>query len=125
MTLSRSILLIYVVILAFLTFNPWILPGSSMLVGIVLDKLEHAIAYSGMSFLIMLAYGITKSSRMSSLIAFLFCSSIGLLFEFIQLWFTTNRQFSINDAIANVLGALLGVAVFWGYSCVVLKRDLK
>ena len=60
MTLSRSILLIYVVILAFLTFNPWILPGSSMLVGIELDKLEHAIAYSGMSFLIMLAYGITK-----------------------------------------------------------------
>ena len=122
MALSRIILLVYFIILAFLTFNPWVLPESSAVAGIGWDKLDHAAAYSGLSFLVLLSYGTRKTSRNDLLVAFLICSSIGFLFEYFQLWFTSNRQFSFYDAIANVLGALFGLAVFWGYLCVVLKR---
>jgi VanZ family protein len=75
-----------------------------------------------LSLMFMLSYGITKPSRKSTISVLLICSMIGVLSEYFQLWFTTTRQFSYYDMISNVLGSLLGVAVFWAYFFVSVKR---
>ncbi|MDD5267286.1 MAG: VanZ family protein [Methylococcales bacterium] len=109
-------LVIYVVILAFLSLNPWFLPDPSVAIGYISwDKIEHAVAYCGLSLLLILVYKNYKQPGMVSLIVLLACSLVGILLEYFQFWFTSNRMFSYGDAGANVFGAVLGVALFWCY----------
>ncbi len=37
-------------------------------------------------------------------------SLVGVFFEYCQLWFTSTRTFSYQDAVANIFGALLDEA---------------
>jgi VanZ family protein len=118
------VLSVYVVILAFLSFNPWLLPDSSPAIGnIAWDKIDHATAYCLLSLLLMSAYRSNKQLWMVSFMVLLTCPLVGVLFEYCQLWFTSTRQFSSYDALANVFGAVLGVILFWCYLFVAVKRD--
>lgn len=115
--------LIYLVMLAFLSLNPWVMPDPHQAVGIVTwDKIEHGVAYCLLSILLMLIYKFPKSSVVYSCVVLLTSSLLGILLEYCQNWFTLNRQFSYQDAVANVFGAFLGVALYWCYNWVVVKR---
>ena len=119
---KMRVLLIYIVILAFLSLKPWLHLGSSPAIGaIAWDKLDHSAAYGGLSVLLMWAYREYRQQWLVSLTVWLAGSMIGLLFEYCQLWFTSSREFSYYDAAANVFGALAGVVLFWGYRFVAVK----
>ncbi|MEY3880320.1 MAG: hypothetical protein RIQ94_1115, partial [Pseudomonadota bacterium] len=104
--LKMWILLIYVVTLAFLSLNPWLMPDPHQVVGIIAwDKIDHVVAYCLLSLLLMLIYKLPKSLGWASFMVLLTSSMLGILFEYCQNWFTTTRQFSYQDATANVFGA--------------------
>ena len=117
------VLLIYIVILAFLSINPWLRPDSGQAISnIAWDKIDHAAAYCLLSLIFMSAYRYYKKRWLVSLIVLLASPLVGILFEYCQLWFTSTRHFSYYDAVANVFGAVLGVALFWCYLFVAVKR---
>ena len=117
------VLSIYFAALAFLSLNPWLRPDSGLAIGnIAWDKIDHTAAYCLLSLLFMLTYRRHKQRLLVSLTVLLTCSLIGILFEYCQLWFTSTREFSYYDAVANAFGAVLGVALFWCYLFVDLKR---
>jgi VanZ family protein len=108
-------LLLYLVILGFLTLNPWLRPDSNLAIGFIpWDLLDHAVAYGLLSVLMMLAFQQKGRPWVMTSIVIPATSLIGILFEYCQYWFTLNRQFSFFDAAANMCGAVLGVIVFWG-----------
>jgi VanZ family protein len=114
---------IYVFILVFLSLNPWLLPDPNLAIGYISwDKIEHAVAYCGLFLLLMFVYKNHKQPGMVSFTVLLACSLVGILLEYCQLLFTSNRMFSYGDAGANVFGAVLGVALFWCYWFVTVKR---
>ncbi len=107
--------LIFLIILGFLSLNPWLLPDPEQAVGFITwDLLDHAAAYSLLSVLMMLAFRQQERPWVMASIVIPVSSLIGVLLEYCQYWFTSNRQFSFFDAAANVCGAALGVIVFWG-----------
>jgi VanZ family protein len=117
------VLAIYFVILAFLSLNPWLLPDSSLAIGnITWDKIDHAAAYGLLSLLLMSAYNCQKQHWVVSFMVLLICPLLGVFIEYCQLWFTSTREFSYYDAAANVFGAVSGVALFWCYWFVAVKR---
>ena len=110
------LLIIYFAALIFLTLNPWIRPDSSAAIGnIYWDKIDHAIAYGLLAWLILLALKFYKRLWLAAILGVLITSCIGLFLEYCQLWLTANRMFSFEDACANVFGALLGVTLFCCY----------
>jgi VanZ family protein len=118
------VLLINFVILVFLSLNPWLHPDSSQAIGnIAWDKVDHLAAYCLLSLLFLSTYRRHKHQWVVSLFTLITCSLVGILLEYSQLWFTFTRQFSYYDAIANSLGAVLGVTLFWCYRFVVIKRN--
>ena len=120
---KMRVLSIYFVILAFLTLNPWLHLDFGLAIGnIAWDKIDHAAAYCLLSLLLMSVYSYHKQQWVVSFMILLACSLLGALFEYFQLWFTSTREFSYYDAAANVLGAVLGVALFWFYLFVAKKR---
>ena len=123
-TSKMRVLSIYFVILAFLSLNPWLHPDSGLALGdIPWDKIDHAAAYGLLSLLLMSTYRFHKQQWIISFIVLLTCSLVGVLLEYCQLLFTSTREFSYYDAVANAFGAVLGVALFWSYLLfVALKR---
>ena len=110
----KQLLWIYLIILAFLSFNPWLLPDSSQAIGLITwDFLDHMVAYGLLSILMMIAFGQQCRSQVLTGIVILTSSLIGILYESGQYWFTLNRHSSFYDAVANILGAILGVVIFW------------
>jgi VanZ family protein len=113
---------VYIVVLAFLSLNPWLHPNSSTAIGdITWDKIDHAAAYCLLSLLLMSLCRHKKQQWIVSCTVLLICPLVGILFEYCQLWFTATRQFSYHDAMANVLGAVLGVILFWCYRWAAVK----
>jgi VanZ family protein len=117
-------LLLYLVILGFLSLNPWLRPDSNLAIGFIpWDLLDHAAAYGLLSVLMLFAFRQQDRPLMMTSIVIFASSLIGVLFEYCQYWFTLNRQFSFFDAAANVCGAVLGIIVFWGVR-IYRKRSL-
>jgi VanZ family protein len=113
--LIKWLWLFFLIILGFLSLNPWLRPESTQAIGLVTwDLIDHAAAYSLLSVLMMLAFRQQDRPLVMASIVIPAASLTGVLFEYCQYWFTVNRQFSIFDATANVCGAVLGVIVFWG-----------
>ena len=107
---------IYFVILAFLSLNPWLQLDSGQAIGdIAWDKIDHAAAYCLLSLMLMGTYRCHKQRWVVSFMVLLTCPLVGVLFEYCQLWFTSTREFSYYDAVANAFGAVLGVALFLCY----------
>ena len=78
-----------------------------------LDKWEHTFAYFMLSFSFL--FGYKKSGRLTSKISIsvlLIASIYGLTLEFTQYQFFAYRFFEWADAVANVLGAVLGYLLF-------------
>ncbi|MEM0940782.1 MAG: VanZ family protein [Bacteroidota bacterium] len=78
-----------------------------------IDKWEHTFAYLILSFSFLLA--LKKSRRFTkhlSLVVLFSACIYGFALEFIQYQFFTNRSFEWIDALANVLGAVLGFSIF-------------
>lgn len=70
------------------------------------DKLGHFLAYSTLSFHLLLLYS-TKKNR---ILAILFAVSYGLLMELIQ-GFIPGRQSSFYDILANTSGVAIGLII--------------
>jgi len=116
--------LIFLIILGFLSLNPWLRPDSNLAIGLIpWDLLDHAAAYSLLSVLMMFAFTRQKRPWVMTSIVILASGLIGVFLEYCQYWFTVNRQFSFFDAAANICGAMLGVIVFWGV-LIYRKRSL-
>jgi VanZ family protein len=106
--------LIFLIILGFLSLNPWLLPDPAQAVGFITwDLLDHAAAYGLLSVLMMLAFRRQERLWLMAGTVILASGLTGVLLEYGQYWFTANRQFSFSDATANVCGAVLGVIGFW------------
>jgi VanZ family protein len=120
------LLSIYFVFLAFISLNPWINLDFGLAFGhIAWDMIEHAAAYCFLSWLLIWEYRRHKQQWVVSSMVLLACALVGVLFEYCQLWFTSTREFSYHDAVANVFGAVLGLALFWCYLFVAEKRANK
>lgn len=115
MTLKTAlVLLAYLLVLLFFSLNPWLHPDSGPAFGdVTWDKIDHALAYSLLSCLLLFANRQDQRHAITSLVVLLSCSSLGILVEYCQLWFTETRQFSYQDALANSIGSAVGVVVFW------------
>jgi len=71
------------------------------------DKAAHFTAYL---FLVMIVKKVHV--RFNYLTCLVICCSYSFIIEFIQ-YFIPNRQFDILDMLANVLGAVLGVILYY------------
>jgi VanZ family protein len=112
-TLIKTLLATYLSALAFLSLNPWLRPSAGTVAGFVAwDKIDHAIAYGGLTILLIMAFGKTLRGYLLLLLAILVSSAIGILAEYCQAWLTETRQFSSFDVYANGFGAVLGAAGF-------------
>lgn len=115
MTLKTAlVLLAYLLVLLFFSLNPWLHPDSGSAFGKVSwDKIDHALAYSLLSSFLLFANRQDPRRGLTSLAVLLSCTSLGILVEYCQLWFTANRQFSYQDALSNSIGSALGVVMYW------------
>jgi VanZ family protein len=110
------ILAVYMLILGFLSLNPWVLPTSTESV-FSPDKLDHAAAYGGLIVIVFFCL-VRSQSHLNNKKPFTWAMSllivvmIGVSIEIAQSLFTTNRTGSIEDAVANSIGACIGLLVF-------------
>ena len=71
------------------------------------DKILHFVAYTGMSFLALLAF----RTRFTRAAALLFVVALGLFLEWVQL-FIDGRSASLLDAVVNALGVAAGLLLY-------------
>ena len=86
--------------------------GTSILDLIGFDKLVHLILFAGFTFLLG-EYLCFKSNKKHAFILILLIglgSGFGLGMEFYQKYFT-ERNFSILDAVADTIGAIIGASM--------------
>lgn len=104
----------YLSVLFFLSLNPWIRPVTRN--GVFSpDKIDHAIAYGGLSLIIFLCLVKSLKGREHGkawVLAISIAMLIGILIEISQSLFTLNRTGSLADALANATGAVAGFAVY-------------
>ncbi|MFM2207235.1 MAG: hypothetical protein RL213_1210 [Bacteroidota bacterium] len=115
-------------------FNQWILPATWALVVLVLcgvpgehipeisfwrwlrwDKLGHLAMFGVQSFLLLRAARHTSSSPIGYTKAWILVSLTilyGALLEVLQLTVFSGRSSDVRDAIANGVGAVIGLALF-------------
>lgn len=78
-----------------------------------LDKLEHSFAYLTLTIMFLVAFHKTGNlSVRVRIIVFLTAGSYGVLMELLQYYFFEYRHFEWNDAIANVVGTVIGFIFF-------------
>ncbi|WP_363299828.1 VanZ family protein [Altibacter sp.] len=80
------------------------------------DKIAH-VAIHGLLCFVWLWYGFRyDKNHISSRIVFVVliaCFCYGVVIEAFQHWFTLTRTFDLFDVVANGVGSLLGLFVFW------------
>lgn len=114
--MNKQLLFLYLLILAFLSLNPWVRPSDAKALGFVAwDKISHAAAYGLLTILIIFAHSKPARGISSIIIAIVAAASIGIFAEYCQAWFTSTRNFSWLDASANSLGAVTGAIIYWVY----------
>jgi len=90
--------------------------GSDALIGIPFDKLLHAFAFLVLQWLVLraLRYEFPRTRRIPlAVLAALLAAAIGVVIEIYQLALP-DRSASVGDAVADALGASLGVLVAFG-----------
>lgn len=106
----------YVIVLTFLSLNPWFRPedrGGALSP----DKVEHALAYGALAIMTFLClvkarHGAGHGTTRVWITALSFAVVFGILMEIAQSLLTTNRTGSVEDAVANTIGAALGFATY-------------
>lgn len=106
----RWLLGAYLLVLAFLSLNPWLRPESTGEL-IAADKLDHALAYGGLAVLIYLCFAPPRCMR-TRVWALAGAMLAGVAIEVGQSLFTSSRSGSVEDVVANAIGALAGLVVF-------------
>ncbi|MDX8400430.1 MAG: VanZ family protein [Gallionellaceae bacterium] len=111
-----AILACYLLVLGFLSLNPWIRPVSTNEISSP-DKLSHAFAYGGLTIIIFLCFaqsrhGNFRNSARTWIAAISIAVLFGVAIELAQSLFTVNRAGSLEDAIANAIGAGLGYVAY-------------
>lgn len=76
-----------------------------------LDKIVHALMYFGLAVLLVRPLKILPISR-PYLWSVMICLVIGSAVEYSQAYLTVNRSGSFYDELANVFGAMMGVAFY-------------
>jgi VanZ family protein len=105
---------IYLVILCFLSLNPWLLPDPRIAIGLITwDLIDHAIAYGFLSILLLSTCWNREPPLTRTALVLLTASLIGISVEYGQYWLTFTRHFSFYDTLANIFGAVLGTIMFW------------
>jgi VanZ family protein len=83
------------------------------------DKIVHLVLFGVFSFLLMQSilkqYGKGFLRFYGTIIALAIVVSFGLLTELLQHLLNINRSGNIYDVIANTIGCILGITVFWVY----------
>jgi len=86
------------------------------LLGIPTDKLGHAFVFAVLEFLLLFGFRKTSPQSFSQnkirLYSIVTATVYGILIEFIQHYFTSNRTADFWDVIADIFGAFLGLATF-------------
>lgn len=81
------------------------------------DKLVHIFFYGLLSFLLLYGfarqYDWRKSRYTLLIITFLIGTVFGLILEVLQYYVFIGRSGNVYDFIANVLGTLIGMSIFW------------
>lgn len=111
--LVRGAALCYFLLLAFLSLNPWLRPVSEG----IWDKVDHAIAYAGLTLLILFSVrrtggGHAGISFVVWTIAMGISFFVGAALEIAQSMLTRNRAGSLADLLANVVGILMAYVIF-------------
>lgn len=78
-----------------------------------IDKIEHSFAYFVLTFSFLFAFA--KAQKMNARIIIyvvLLSACYGLGLEFIQYYFFEFRAFEWKDALANLIGVLVGLGIF-------------
>ena len=98
-----SFYILYVLIITYLSLTPIEHKGPV----VIWDKVAHFTAY------LLLAMFVKKVHiRFSYFSCLLICFSYSFVIECIQ-YFIPNRQFDVLDMLANLLGAVLGVILYY------------
>ncbi len=111
-----AVLACYMAVLLFLSLNPWLLPTSTESV-FSPDKLDHALAYGGLVVILYFCF-VSSRQQFANRVASAWVWSLslamltGILIEIAQSQFTRNRTGSVEDAVANAVGALIGFGVY-------------
>ncbi|WP_418653610.1 VanZ family protein [Tenacibaculum soleae] len=75
-----------------------------------IDKLKHLIAYFILTFIWLLAFKKTKTSKL--FIAFC-CFFFGIIIEALQVTITTHRSGELLDIVANTMGILIAYIIYF------------
>lgn len=106
----------YLLVLGFLSLNPWVRPASRDEI-FSPDKVEHALAYGGLAIIVFFCLIKSRNDYIRNTarawIAAMFISAlIGILLEVAQSLFIYNRTGSVEDSVANAIGAGLGYVAY-------------
>ena len=107
-------LIIYLVLLAWLSLMPASNFSNSLINFKGADKIVHGIIYLILAMLMFLPFIKLKQKSMMkiSFIVFILASGYGLLMEFLQLWIrSVSRSFETGDIIANCIGVVTGIVL--------------
>lgn len=111
-----AVLACYLAVLFFLSLDPSIRPATTR--GFFSpDKIDHAIAYGGLAVLAFVCLtkfreDFGRRSGRTWGFAVAMAVSVGGMIEVAQTLFTRNRTGSLDDALANALGAVIGCVVY-------------
>jgi VanZ family protein len=76
------------------------------------DKVAHVSAYSALSLSWFLSFCLSENKNRNLLLIGIAISIYGIIIEFIQGNYTTNREADIYDVLANTFGLLIGFGIF-------------
>lgn len=83
---------------------------------IFIDKVAHTLVHGVLSFIWLWYVFRNDQNHISSrnvFVVLVLCLCYGLTIEAFQHWFTLTRTFDLFDVVANGVGSLLGLYVFW------------
>jgi len=98
--------LAWVAIALALVVNLVPLSGAASMLGLINDKVEHALGYATLTVLLC---GIYPRSRYIWIVAGLF--AMGVMVEFLQGWMHVGRQREFFDVVANTFGIAIGLTL--------------
>lgn len=108
-TLIATLLIASTAVILYLTLMPSHKIGSHSIYQY--DKLGHFLLFFGWTFLFGLLMISTKEVHANLLLIFIAGALFGILIELMQGWLPFGRTADIQDAIADVLGALVATLV--------------
>ena len=112
----RKGLVCYLLVLGFLSLNPWFRPASNDDF-LSPNKVDHALAYGGLAILVFLCINrprieYKRAASGKWLAAILIAVTVGILLEAAQSLFTDYRNGCVADVLVNAIGAILGYVAY-------------